>query len=97
MDESVHPFIHLSIHSPVHPFSVCLSIHSSIHATLFLLETCIGLWQGQCINLSCMVGDVQKSASFGVLGLPEISSYNHHERGLDLFTQHLAPSVDLSI
>lgn len=38
-----------------------------------------------------MEGDVQKSASVGVLGLLEISSYNHHD--LDLFTQHLAPSV----
>jgi len=64
-----------------------LSTHPSIHpCNNFLLGICIGSWEVQCITSSHMEGDVQKSASFGGLGLPEISSYNNHEHDMDIHT-----------
>lgn len=45
----------------------------------------LGSWEVQCINSSHVEGDVQKSASFGVLGLPEITSYNNNKHDMDLF------------
>lgn len=70
--------------------------HPAAPTIIILLGICTGSWEVQYINPSHMEGDVQKSASFGVSGLPEISSYNNREHDTYVYMRHLVPSMDLS-